>query len=390
MHCQFGVGPQHLAAARIQAVDAAVLRVPAATDGGGDHHEVIFSGDLDDRRGHVPRDAREGGGLPPDRAGQLVVGDDTDFRRLRRHDQQITVDQRVLHDRPARQLGAAAEVLPDVRAPDRLPRLDADRVQVPHRADGVDVLAVHGGRRARAGEHEAARRVVGEGPQLLAARQVEHAQRVADLLVSVQQIDVPAADGGSAEAGRHRDGPEHRRAGLGPCPQELLLLRGVVAPRAVEPRPVGREGRGDRQRNHDRDELRRVLHHVDHSSRRSTRRFLPIPWRCGVAVTDRMPEIQATIARPHRLYHGPAWLRLVVQAPPRTWRPHPRRARRVGASRTGEPARALRSARWDVSAAAPGNVCHSPVADEHRARLRHARPVPVPRGPGGQGPDARQ
>ena len=390
MHCQFGVGPQHLAAARIEAVDAAVLRVAAATDGGGDHDEVIFAGDLDDRGRHVPRDAGEGGGLPPDRAGQLVVGDDADFRRLRRDDQQVTVDQRVLHDRPARQLGAAAEVLPDVRAPDRLPRLDADRVQIPHRADGVDVSAVHGGRRARAGEHEAARRVVGEGPEFLAARQVEHAQRVADLLVPIQQIDVPAADGGSAEAGGHRDGPEHRRAGLRPCPQELLLLRGVVAPRAIEPRPVGREGGGDRQRNHDRDELRRVLHQSI-TVAALDRAFLAYSLAIWRSRTGQNRGDSGNHRGLDRLYHRPAWLATrSSRQPPPHGDLSPCRPWRVGPPRTGEPDRALRSARWDVSATAPGNVCHSPVADEHRARLRHARPVPVPRGAGGQGPDARQ
>ena len=109
---------------------------------------MVLAGDLDDRGRHVSRNAGEGGRLPFDRAGQLVVGHDPGLGGLRRDDQQVTVDQRVLDDRPLRQLGAAAEVLPDVRAPGGLARLRVDGVQIPHGPDGVDVLAIHGRRRA--------------------------------------------------------------------------------------------------------------------------------------------------------------------------------------------------------------------------------------------------
>ena len=79
-----------------------------------------------------------------------VIGDDDRRRRIRqpvaetiadgnahlpvvrRDDQQVAVDQRMLDDRPSRQL-AAPELLPDVLAPDRLLRRRVDGVQIAER-----------------------------------------------------------------------------------------------------------------------------------------------------------------------------------------------------------------------------------------------------------------
>ena len=49
--------------------------------------------------------------------------------------------------------------------------------------------------------------------------------------------------------------------------KQALLLRGVVSPRSVQRRPVSREDGGDRQRDHDRDELDRILHRYDSQCR---------------------------------------------------------------------------------------------------------------------------
>ena len=198
--------------------------------------------------------------LPFQVAGPLVEGHDTGFGGLGRDDQQVTVDQRILDDRPLWQSLAAAKVLPDVLLPDRLSRLRADGVQVSHRPDGVDEFPVDGGRRARTGEHETAGSTVGEGPQFLAARQIEHAQGVAHLLVAVQQVHVAAEDSGPAETDGQRHRPEHLRAFLRPCPQESLLLGGMVPARTIEPRPISRDDGGERQRDQDRNELGRTLH----------------------------------------------------------------------------------------------------------------------------------
>jgi hypothetical protein len=98
---------------------------------------MILSGDLDDRGRHVPWNAGEGGRLPFERAAQLVVGHDAGLGGLRRHDQEIAVDQ-----------------------------------------------------------HERAGSLVGERPQFLARRQIEDAQGVAHLLVAAQHIHFPAREAG--------------------------------------------------------------------------------------------------------------------------------------------------------------------------------------------------
>jgi hypothetical protein len=91
-----GVGPPHLAGAWIQTIDAAVSGGAAAANRRGDQDELILSGDLDDRGRPVPRNAGQSGRLPFELASLLVVGDDAGLGGLRRHDQQIAVDQRIL------------------------------------------------------------------------------------------------------------------------------------------------------------------------------------------------------------------------------------------------------------------------------------------------------
>ena len=103
-------------------------------------------------------------------------------------------------------------------------------------------------------------RVVGERPQFLAAREIEDAQCVAHLFVAVQQVDVSAKDSWPAETGGQRERPEHFRTFLRPGPQQSLLLGGMVSSRTIQPRPVGRDDGGERQRDQDRNELGGTLH----------------------------------------------------------------------------------------------------------------------------------
>ena len=63
---------------------------------------------------------------------------------------------------------------------------------------------------------------------------------------------------------------------------------------------------------------------------------------------------------------------------------------RGGAPKAGQPGRAIRSARWRVSASAPGGLCAAPCTDDVRARPRDAGAVSLHRGAGCQGRDARQ
>ena len=61
---------------------------------------------------------------------------------------------------------------------------------------------------------------------------------------------------------------------------------------------------------------------------------------------------------------------------------------RSGTAADGQPDRALRSARWRVSASAPGDLCVAARADHVRAGPRHAGTLPLHRGAGRQGRDA--
>ena len=127
------VGPQDRSAQRIEAADAAAGGAAPESLGGHDHDQVILATDLDDGRAHIPGSAGQRRRFPLQFTGQLVVRHDGRLRRLRGHDHQIAVDQGVLGQRPSGQL-RAAEVLPDVLAPDGLVRARADAVQVSERS----------------------------------------------------------------------------------------------------------------------------------------------------------------------------------------------------------------------------------------------------------------
>ena len=186
------VGPTNGPGERVEAVHAAIPSRASSSDRRRDHDEVVFSVDLDDHRAHVPCRARERRRLPPEFTRQLVVRDHARLGRLWCHDQQVAVDKRVLDDGPPWQL-AAAELRPDVPVPDRLVGLGVDRVEISQRSRCVDVLTVHGRRGPRSSKTETPRRAVRKCPEFLAAGQLEHAQRVPDLLVPVEQIDLAVA-----------------------------------------------------------------------------------------------------------------------------------------------------------------------------------------------------
>jgi len=151
--------------------------------------------------------------------------------------------------------GAAPEIPPDVLTPQRLVRVDVDRVQVAERTSDVDDVAVHRGRRARAWKLETAGRVVGEGPEFLAGHEVVDSQDVPDRVVPVEQIHFAAADGRPSEARSQRSRPQYFRSLLRPGPQDALLRRGAVPPRPQVSGPVRGVGRGDRDRDEQRGDL---------------------------------------------------------------------------------------------------------------------------------------
>ena len=307
---------------------------------GGDHHEMIFGADLDERRAHE-RGAAEPGGLPLQRAGQLVVGDHAGLGSLRGHDDQGAVDERVLSDAPhgkrrgasadaistkgrttalpggwprrhcasrgrgrcrrgdrcrrrsglsgrgsrrrtplcsrrrwrhapahqgGDERGAAPEVLPDVLPPQRLVRVDVDRVQVADRTGCVDDVAVHRGSRARARELEGAGRVVGEVPEFLAGREVVDSENVSDLVVPVEQVHLAPADGRPAEPDTQRNRPQDLRPFLRPRAQESCLGGRAVPVRAHVSGPIRGVGRADRDRDEQRGDSCLGVHSYDSSS----------------------------------------------------------------------------------------------------------------------------
>ena len=154
--------------------------------------------------------------------------------------------------------------------PDRFLALGVDRVEVSQRSRCVDVLTVHGRRGPRSSKGETPRRAVRKCPEFLAAGQLEHAQRVPDLLVPVEQIDLAVADGGAAEAGAQRHGPQHRRACVRPDAQQAALTGGAVRVGSVDRRPICRERGGHRQR-HDACDEGECEPHASPVARTSTR-----------------------------------------------------------------------------------------------------------------------
>ena len=218
---------------RIEAVDAAAARVAAESPGRHDHHQVVLAADLDERRAHVADAAREHRRLPLEFARQLVIGHHRGLRRLRSDDDQVAVDERVLCQRPPGQL-PAAEVLPGVLLPDRLVRRRADREEVAEGTGGIDRVPIDCRCASRARMVEPARRGVGEVPEFLAGGEVQAAERVADGVVSIQQIDLAGGDRGAAVAGANGRRPEHLRT--------LPAARRAATPFPGTCRPAGVQG----------------------------------------------------------------------------------------------------------------------------------------------------
>ena len=80
---------------------------------------------------------------------------------------------------------------------------------------------------------ELPRRGVGEAPQLFAGGEVQRPQGVASGVVSVQQVDLTAADNGAAVADADRSRPKDLGTLLRPGAQ-LALLRGGPVPLGSE------------------------------------------------------------------------------------------------------------------------------------------------------------
>ena len=174
--------------------------------------------------------------------GALIEGHHSHLLAEHGCDHQVADDQRRLRPAPLGQL--AAVLLLEVLLPDDLLRGAVDAQHVAEGTDRVHVRLGHRRNGARAGVVEAAGRVVGVTPDLLAAFQVEDAQHVLLRGDAIQQVDLSVDDGRTGVARTERGRPGDRRSLGREGADQSGLGRAGVAQRAGVVRPVLRLGGG--------------------------------------------------------------------------------------------------------------------------------------------------
>ena len=248
-------------------VDRAGLGVERADRARVPDDELPGAGRVDEDRRRVARLPVGGERLPEDLAGQLVEGDDLGVGLAADEtDEPVAVHERRAGDAPRGDGGV--EVADVVRLPQHAAVRHAERQQVPRGADGVDAVAVHGRRGARAGRvDELQPGVVGvplAGPEHAAGLLVEGEQALdhrraarvrapgvghEDAAVRHGRARVAAADRHAPGGGQSAGGKLVEDAGVGPDPQAAgaAPLRPVVRGQ----RRGGGDDRdgGDEQRN---------------------------------------------------------------------------------------------------------------------------------------------